>query len=117
MSDARDGFDAIGVVVDWIDACKQRRLDDLLNLYHATATVECCEGGSFRGRSEMGRYWRPRLARAAPGAFEIDVLMPDEDGVTLDYRGYDGVPVRTHFRFTNTRKISLTACAPIRAAA
>jgi hypothetical protein len=26
MSDARDGFDAIGVVVDWIDACKQRRL-------------------------------------------------------------------------------------------
>jgi len=47
MSDARDGFDAIGVVVDWIDACKQRRLDDLLNLYHATATVECCEGGSL----------------------------------------------------------------------
>jgi hypothetical protein len=43
--------------------------------------------------------------------------MPDEDGVTLDYRGYDGVPVRTHFRFTSTGKISLTACAPIRAAA
>ena len=39
MSDARVGFDAIGVVVDWIDACKQRRLDDLLNLYDATATV------------------------------------------------------------------------------
>jgi len=72
MSDARDGFDAIGVVVDWIDACKERRLDDLLNLYDATATVECCEGGSFRGRSEMERYWRPRLARAVTGAFEID---------------------------------------------
>ena len=53
MSNARDGFDAIGVVVDWIDACKQHRLDDLLDLYDATATVECCEGGSFRGRSEM----------------------------------------------------------------
>jgi hypothetical protein len=34
MSNARDGFDAIGVVVDWIDACKQRRLDDLLDLCH-----------------------------------------------------------------------------------
>ena len=68
MSDARDGFDAIGVVVDWIDPCKQRRLDDLLDLYDATATVECCEGGSFRGRSEMERYWRPRLARAVTGA-------------------------------------------------
>ena len=64
MSDARDGFDAIGVVVDWIDACKQRRLDDLLDLYDATATVECCEGGSFRGRSGMkatGPHdWRDR---------------------------------------------------------
>ena len=64
----------------------------------------------------MEKYWRPRLARSGR-AFEIDVLMPDKDGVTLDYRGYDGVPVRTHFRFTSTGKISLTACAPIRAAA
>ena len=117
MSNARDGFDAIGVVVDWIDACKQRLLDELLDLYDATATVECCEGGSFRGRSEMERYWRPRLARAVTGALEIDALFPEADGATLDYRGYDGVPVRTHFRFTSTGKISLTACAPIRAAA
>jgi hypothetical protein len=117
MSNARDGFDAIGVVVDWIDACKQRRLGDLLDLYDATATVECCEGGSFRGRSKMEKYWRPRLARAVTGAFEIDALFPEVDGVTLDYRGYDGVPVRTHFRFTSMGKISLTACAPIRAAA
>ena len=49
----------------------------------------------------MEKYWRPRLARAVTGAFEIDVLFPETDGVTLDYRGYDGVPVRTHFRFTN----------------
>ena len=65
----------------------------------------------------MERYWRPRLARSGPGAFEIDALMPEPDGVTLDYRGYDGVPARTHFRFTSTGKIGLTACAPIRAAA
>ena len=117
MSDARDGFDAVGVVVDWIDACKQRRLDHLLNLYDAAATVESCEGGSFRVRSEMESYWAPRLARWRQGAFEIDALFPEADGVTLDYRGYDGVPVRTHFRFTSSGKISLTACAPIRAAA
>ena len=48
----------------------------------------------------MEKYWRPRLARAVTGAFEIDVLFPETDGVTLDYRGYDGVPVRTHFRST-----------------
>ena len=65
----------------------------------------------------MEKYWHPRLARAVTGAFEIDALFPEVDGVTLDYRGYDGVPVRTHFRFTSTGKISLTACMPIRAAA
>jgi hypothetical protein len=56
----------------------------------------------------MERYWRPRLARAATGAFEIDALFLEADGATLDYRGYDGVHVRTHFRFTSTGKISLT---------
>ena len=40
MSNAREGFDAIGVVVDWIDACKRRRLGDLLNLYDPWATVD-----------------------------------------------------------------------------
>jgi hypothetical protein len=117
MSDAQDGFDVIGVVVDWIDACKQRRLDDLLNLYDPWAMVECCSGGRFQGRSEMDQYWRPRLARAPVHAFEIDALTTDPEGVTLDYLGYDGFPVRTHFRFTDTGKIRLTACAPISAAA
>ena len=42
----------------------------------------------------------PRLARAVTGAFEIDALFPEADGAT--YRGYDGMPVRTHFHFTST---------------
>jgi hypothetical protein len=116
MLNAED-FDAIGTVVDWVDACKQGRLEDLLNLYDALAIVECCEGGSFRGRSEMESYWSPRLVQSRQGAFEIAALMPEPDGVVLDYRGYDGQPVRTHFRFTSTGKISLTTCAPIKAAA
>ena len=51
------------------------------------------------------------------GAFEIDALFPEADGVTLDYRGYNGLQVRTHFSFTSRGTISLTACAPVRAAA
>jgi hypothetical protein len=44
-------------------------------------------------------------------------LMPEEDGVSLDYRGFDGRPVRIHFRFTQSGKIRLTACEPIKVAA
>lgn len=110
-------FDAIGVVVDWIDACRQGGLGSLLDLYACDATVECCQGGIFRGRSELENYWRPRLIRPADGAFEIVALFPESDGVSLDYRGYDGQPVRTHFRFDKDGKIRLTACSPIRQAA
>ena len=117
MSNAWDGFDAIGIVVDWIDACRKRELDMLLALYDEEATVECCEGGSFRGRSQIARYWRPKLAAAASSAFEIDALMPEADGVLLDYRGYDGEPVRTHFSFNDDGKIRFTACFPISVAA
>lgn len=117
MANAKDRFDAIGIVVDWMDACKQRRLEALLDLYDDQATVECCEGGYFTGRSQMERYWRPRLERAGRGAFAIDALMPEEGGVLLDYRDYDGRRMRTHFRFTPRGKIRFTACEPIRLAA
>jgi hypothetical protein len=117
MSNAQYSFDAVAIVVDWINACKQQRLDPLLDLYDDAGTVECCEGGSFQGRSAIEWYWRPRLAGSAAGAFEIDALCPEPDGVSLDYRGYDGKPVRTHFRFTEAGKIRLTAFAPIKEAA
>jgi hypothetical protein len=117
MSNARDSFDAIGVIVDWIDACKARRLDLLLELYDDAATVECCEGGNYRGRAEVERYWWPKLAIPSSKGFEIDALMPQAGGVSLDYRGYDGKPVRTQFQFSETGKILHTACAPVKEAA
>jgi hypothetical protein len=110
-------FDEIAVVVDWLDACKSRHLDALLDLYEDTATIECCEGGVFQGRSAMEQYWMPKLAQSSSSAFEIDALFPEPDGVSLDYRGHDGKPVRTFFRFNETGKISMTACEPIEAAA
>jgi len=70
-----------------------------------------------RDAARLRNYWRPKLAYAATGAFEVDALFPDTDGVFLDYRSYDGSPVRTHFRFTDDGKIGHTACAPIGKAA
>ena len=114
MSSPQDGFDPIGVVVDWLDACRARLLSALIDLYDDGAAVDCCQGGTFLGRAEIEGYWRPKLAHVANGAFEVDALFPEPDGVLLDYRAYDGTSVRTHFRFTKAGKISHTACAPIK---
>ena len=90
MSKSPGEFDPIGIVVDWIDACRHRQLSTLVELYDAAAVVDCCEGGRFRGRAEVERYWRPKLIGSGPSAFEIDALMPEVGGVSLDYRGHDG---------------------------
>ena len=76
MSDARDGFDAIGAVVDWIDACKQRRLYDLLNLYDAAATVECCEGGSFKRPIRDGEVLASEVGESGDRCFRDRCAVP-----------------------------------------
>jgi hypothetical protein len=56
----------------------------------------------------------PQTGGAIP---ENDAECPETGGVSLDYRGYDGKPVRTHFRFNDAGKITLTGFATIKQAA
>ena len=114
---SKDSFDPIGIVVDWLDACREKQLSVLLDLYDDAAVVDCRRGGCFRGRQGLEAYWRPRLAQRATGAFVVDALFPENDGICLDYRAYDGTPVRTYFTFTKAGKIGRTTCAPIEKAA
>lgn len=109
MSNTRDAFDAVGVIVDWIDACKKRRLSDLVKLYDDSATVDCQGEGRFEGRTALRRYLRAKLQNQKPGAFAIDALVPEAAGVCLHYRDCDGQAVRTHFRFSPAGKIVHTA--------
>ena len=45
MSISRDESDPMATVVDWLDACRGRRIYALLDLYDEAATLECaCEG-------------------------------------------------------------------------
>jgi hypothetical protein len=113
MTTPGTGFDPVAIVIDWLDACKGGRLNDLLDLYDDAAMVECvCAGQTCRGRHEIERYWQPRLASSRPGAFRIDDLVPDGAGVALDYQSYESQPVRMHFRFGETGKIVHTSCHP-----
>ena len=114
-------FDPIAVVVDWLDAGKGRRLNNLLDLYDAQASVRCACEDSYQGREELTRYWSTQLERAVPQAFTVIELAPDDHGVrpgvALDYLAYDGTPVHIRFQLTMSGKIAASVCSRIGMAA
>lgn len=112
-------FDPIGLVVDWLDACRNRDLASLLDLYANDATVECkCSGLSVNeGRTELESYWRSRLDKLAPTAFGLEEIMPTTDGVLLDYLDNKGGRVRVAFSFSADGKIRRSDCLPVPPAA
>jgi ketosteroid isomerase-like protein len=114
MVELADDFDQMALVVDWLDACRNRDLATLLDLYADDARFECQCGGAkaSEGRAELESYWRPRLDALAPNAFELEEITPTMEGVVLDYLSHEGKPVRIAFTFSHNAKIQRTACSP-----
>ncbi len=106
--------DPVATVVDWLDACRSRRIEVLLDLYDEAATLECaCDGdNSLTGRAALDAYWRPKLATSSADAFSMDDVAASREGVVLDYKSYNGKPVRIFFRFNNAGKILHSRCRP-----
>ena len=105
-------FDPLGIVVDWLDACRSGGLVVLLDLYDDAAILECdCERVSLTGRNAIAAYWAPKLGKKQLAtAFTFDNMALTDDGVRVDYRSYEGKPVRIHFRFGPSGKILHTSC-------
>jgi hypothetical protein len=109
-------FDPVAIVIDWLDACKGRRLAELLDLYDDAATIECaCDGEAYHGRPRLEEYWRPKLANPPPEAFGIDDVLTDGEDVVLDYKSHECKPLRIRFRFNAAGKIIHTSCGPQKA--
>jgi len=96
-----DAFDPIATVVDWLDACKAGQLENLLALYSENATIQCrCARVTLTGHTALAAYWEPKLKAKMPTAFSLDDITPDSQGVSLDYQGFEGKPLRILFRFS-----------------
>ena len=115
MANSADDFDQMALAVDWLDACRNRDLTTLLDLYADDAKLECQCGKVERGegRDELESYWRPRLDSRVPTAFGLEDITPTDDGVVLDYLSHEGKPVRIAFSFTRDGRIQRTRCAPV----
>lgn len=114
-----DDFDKMAAVVDWLDACRSRNLEQLLDCYADDASLECaCEPISLRGRDGLAAYWKARLQGLeqglGPTAFGLEEIAPMADGVMLNYLDCEGKPVRIAFAFNAEGKISHVRCEPAR---
>jgi hypothetical protein len=110
-----DNFDEMAIVVDWLDCCRSRNLDALLDFFAENAVLECqcdCERIGVTGRSELTGYWGPKLANVSPDAFGLEEITPRDDGVMLDYLSFEGKPVQILFVFDAQGKISHMHCTP-----
>lgn len=112
--DLAQDFDQIAIVVDWLDACRARDLEALLDLYALDASLECaCDDRKIlRGRTALVSYWRPRLGEFSANAFGLDEITPEDGGVVLHYISFEGKPVRVLFAFDGNGKIMKTRCEP-----
>ena len=108
-------FDKMAAVVDWLDACRSKSLEGLLDFYAEDAGLDCaCERAGISGRSALAAYWRPKLSGAAADAFTLEEITPHGEGVALDYLNFESKPVRIIFGFDAHGKISHMRCEPAR---
>ena len=65
--------DPVATVVDWLDACRNRRICALLELYDEAATIDArATGGRAWPAGGAGSHRRPKLAAPSPGCFAMD---------------------------------------------
>ena len=107
-------FDQIGIVVDWMDACRKGDLASLLDLYADDASLECrCDGSRlYSGRRELEDYWRPQLDVFSTVGIRLDEITPAPHRVEFEYSIAGSLRVRATFDFTEEGKIVRTRCEP-----
>jgi len=108
-------FDQMGLVIDWVDACRKGDLSTLLDLYADDGEVECaCNGrhSVYRGRRELETYWAPKLSAFSAAGFGLEEISPAQNGIDLEYSVAGALRVRASFRFSAEGKIDRTLCQP-----
>ncbi|GGI29992.1 nuclear transport factor 2 family protein [Bradyrhizobium guangdongense] len=107
-------FDQMGLVVDWVDACRRGDLATLLDLYADDAELKCTCNGTrlYRGRSALEAYWGPKLSAFSSAGFGLEEIHPAQNGVDLEYSIAGSLRIRASFRFSADGKIHGTLCEP-----
>lgn len=99
----------------FLDACKSGDVISLLDLYEASATLECaCTSEAvYAGVEAIGEYWAPKIGSRNPNAFSLMSVRRAGGRILLDYLSYEGKPVRMYLTVEPSGKIGRSECGPV----
>jgi len=104
----------MAVAVDWLDAYRAGRINQIVSMYSPNAVIECACGGRkfIHGFEGITAYWRHRLLQTPALALE-DIRM-DGPTVAVAYRVRSGI-VQALLDVANDGAIMRCRCGPMEA--
>jgi hypothetical protein len=105
--------DPMAVAVDWMDAYRAGRLDQIVGMFSPDAVIDCACGGSSAASGQQGiaAYWRQRFIDTP--AVELIDLQVDGEAVVVTYRTSSGKIVETLLDIADDGLITCCACGPV----
>ena len=83
-------WDPMAVAVDWLDAYRAARINQMVGMHSPDAVIECACGGRkiIHGQEGIAAYWRHRFIEMP--AFDLEDLQTDGGVVVISYRTSSG---------------------------
>jgi hypothetical protein len=104
-------YDPMAVAVDWLDAYRAARINQIVGMYSPDAVIECACGGRkiVHGQESIVACWRHRVVERS--ALGLEDLQVDGAAVAVSYRTSSGI-VRALLDIADNRLIVRCRCGP-----
>jgi hypothetical protein len=104
--------DPMAVAVDWLDAYRARRTNQMVGMHSPDALIDCtCGGGNaIYGQEGIAAYWKHRFIES-PVLELVDLQVAGED-VLVTYRTSSGMIVEALLNIAEDGLITYCSCGP-----
>ena len=105
-------FDPMAVAVDWLDAYRAARINQIVGMHSPDAVIECACGGRriIYGHEGIAAHWRERLVEWP--ALDLEELHVEGGAVVVSYRTSSGI-VWALLDIAEDGMITRCRCGPI----
>ena len=103
----------MALAIDWLDAYRAARINQIVGMYSPDAVIECaCGGRKIIHSSQEGTaaYWRHRLVESP--AYGLEDLQVDGAAVAVSYRTSSGI-IRALRDIADNGLIVRCGCGPV----